>query len=653
MGTFPMPTVKQFLDKKTIYGPKKDPVWVYLEKEMRANAEQKPYNEKVGKWLKYLRDLKHYYHTEAKRQERTLQREVGPLWYIELSSNQREVLGYLKSNIHQDLLEDLPVRTRKSLSDLGITMNIPKKILLKAMVESMGDAGVFIWCLYSEVYKKPPSELRGEYDMNAMIMMSCLVFIDLEECIKCLEKLTGSGKKTVVPPVKKVKKYYEPKCRYGEYLQKMYVPCYCNHPSKGQEKSVRAPRPIETKIRLRSDDSYENLRYSVKFLEKRKERNQKQKQMERVCNYKFWEPPSTLRNTDPKMVAHAEKLKMLKKRPKFRHKSALDNVQFNVGPVVFAGNNPYYLLNNICVLGTGYVTIHGGITLLSTGEYCTVIAGYWKYPREVEVHCDHDCDCVEKWEPTVMEYLKESKCKCGHLYDLYHEGKATEKYFYPPTRSAPHWFDKAKIYQLDPMEDFIKETVRLAVQSGEETPEPSEPGFSASGLKEKDLLAAFLADLSDTPLLIPHLPQANLLNNLQEWVRKRVKGAVDPGLHKQLILRSLRRWLWLKHMDFRGRAYQIPFTLKELKYMTWQHRDMVMQLFKILLNDFVTRNRLRQLEQSRLWWSTMTYDMYPSKAFLDIYFTYMPGRMKDTYIIDPFSSDRTPKFGAKTCPLNL
>lgn len=46
---------------------------------------------------------------------------------------------------------------------------------------------------------------------------------------------------------------------------------------------------------------------------------------------------------------------------------------------------------------------------------------------------------------------------------------------------------------------------------------------------------AFLADLSDTPLLIPHLPQANLLNNLQEWVRKRVKGAIDPGLHSAYI----------------------------------------------------------------------------------------------------------------------
>lgn len=127
------------------------------------------------------------------------------------------------------------------------------------------------------------------------------------------------------------------------------------------------------------------------------------------------------------MVAHAEKLKMLKKRPKFRHRSALDNVQFHVGPVVFAGNNPYFILNSkyelylfisittyiismcifnllnfmyctdICVLGTGYISIHGGITLLSTGEYCTVISGYWKYPREVEVHCDKDCDCVEKW----------------------------------------------------------------------------------------------------------------------------------------------------------------------------------------------------------------------------------------------------------------
>lgn len=45
------------------------------------------------------------------------------------------------------------------------------------------------------------------------------------------------------------------------------------------------------------------------------------------------------------------------------------------------------------------------------------------------------------------------------------------------------------------------------------------------------MLQAFLAELSDTPLLIPHLPKANLLNNLLEWVRKRIKGKLTPADH--------------------------------------------------------------------------------------------------------------------------
>lgn len=68
-----------------------------------------------------------------------------------------------------------------------------------------------------------------------------------------------------------------------------------------------------------------------------------------------------------------------------------------------------------------------------------------------------------------MEYLKESKCKCGHLYDFYNEGKFTKKYFYPPTRHAPYWVDNAKVYQLDPMEDFIRDTVRESLMSAEPT----------------------------------------------------------------------------------------------------------------------------------------------------------------------------------------
>lgn len=69
-----------------------------------------------------------------------------------------------------------------------------------------------------------------------------------------------------------------------------------------------------------------------------------------------------------------------------------------------------------------------------------------------------------------MDFLKESKCRCGHLYDFYNDGpKPKEKYFYPPTRHGPFWFDKAKIYQLDPMEDFIRNTFKDALKSNEAT----------------------------------------------------------------------------------------------------------------------------------------------------------------------------------------
>lgn len=68
-----------------------------------------------------------------------------------------------------------------------------------------------------------------------------------------------------------------------------------------------------------------------------------------------------------------------------------------------------------------------------------------------------------------MEYLKKSKCKCGHLYDMFHEGKSEEKYFYPPNRHGPYWIDYAKIFQFDPMEDFVKDKVQECLQSTEPT----------------------------------------------------------------------------------------------------------------------------------------------------------------------------------------
>lgn len=97
----------------------------------------------------------------GKRKERRLKKEVGPAWYCELSSFQREVLTFLKANIHQDLLEDLPYRIRQSLSDLGVTLRIPRPVLMQAMLDSVEDPGVFIWNIYTAVYKTSPSELRG------------------------------------------------------------------------------------------------------------------------------------------------------------------------------------------------------------------------------------------------------------------------------------------------------------------------------------------------------------------------------------------------------------------------------------------------------------------------------------------------------------
>ncbi|XP_063624067.1 uncharacterized protein LOC134796064 isoform X2 [Cydia splendana] len=620
---------------------------------MQANIDKKPYNKKVGDWLKFMKDLKHYFYLESKKEERILKKEIGPIWYVEMSGFQKEVLKHLLADIHYDLIDNLPTRTRKSLSDLGVSRSIQKSVLLKAMKEAGEDTAVFIWNLYTAIYNKSPSELRGEYDMDAMILMSALTFIDLEECVENLQVLMKPAKERPKPVKKKagkkVNKYKDD--QYGMYLDRLIVPVYCRHPSPQREERIKKQPHMENKITLRSDDSYERLRMDKAFIDKRLQRCVKAKQAERICTYKFWEPPVHLRSANPKMREYYLKLRQLQKPAKVKHIAPLNNIQFNVGPVALIKGRLRYVLNNVALLPTGYIAINGGTRKFSTGEYLTVINGHWKYPMDKDKRCDNTCACM-KWEKDVMKHLEDTKCKCGHLFDFHLEGKSTEKYFYPPTKEWPLWFDEAKVFQMDPMEDFIKETVRLAERSKGPTPIPSHPELSAGGIKTKVLLQSLLADLSGTPLVIPHLPQAQDLNNLLEVVRKRFNGELSPEAHKLSVVRSSRRWLWLKHMDFRELAYMIPFTPKELKNITWADRQNLQYLFETLLRDFTARNRLRQLEQTRLWWSTMKFDRYPSDAFLDTYFTYMPGRSKDTYIFNPFNAELTPKDIYKTCPLS-
>lgn len=50
-------------------------------------------------------------------------------------------------------------------------------------------------------------------------------------------------------PEKKL--YYEPKCRYGAYLQKMHLSLVCSH-GDGKEKKKK-PRPLDYRIRLKSE----------------------------------------------------------------------------------------------------------------------------------------------------------------------------------------------------------------------------------------------------------------------------------------------------------------------------------------------------------------------------------------------------------------
>lgn len=649
---FKMPTVKQFLGKKML-SDKSEPVWVYLEREMRQNANNniKPYNEKVGEWLKFLRDLKYYLHREGVKKFKNLEKGVGPIWYNELSTFQQEAISNLKTCIHQDLIEDHPVRTMLCLKELGITASPTKKMLLDAMKASIEDPGLFIWNLYTFLYKQPPNILRPSYDLDSSILMSCLVYLDKDECIKTLDQLTKAPEKQPQPPKPKKKRRPKPKGPYSEYLQRAEVKPYISASCKVAEadRTVKEPDPVGYKFTVRSTESYERLRKDNTFLTKRIERNKKKKVVERVCNYKFWEPPSTLRNTDPKMRAFVEAMKMLKKKPSVKHRTPFNNYQMAIAGIGFCKGTPYFIINSVSILPTGYIPINGGQVLVNGKDYVTNIHGFWKFPMDSKEGCDDGCDCLARWGDVAMDYVKRSKCLCGHHYDFKNEGQHEEKYFYPATRHGPYWIDHAKVYQMDPTEDFIKTTVEEALRSVDVTPRVSRPTLEATGMKPEELLAAFLGDISDSPLIIPHLPQANQLNDIQEWVRHRVQGGEKD--RKKLALKAERKWTQLNHMNFKSLAYRIPFTQKQLHHMNWSHRKLVQRLFKILLKDFETRSRLKQLEQTRLWWSSMNYENYPNKSFLDTFFTYMPARMQDIFVINPYNPRALPKYVGKTCPL--
>lgn len=138
---------------------KHEPEWAFLEREMRANIDKKPYNKVVGEWLVFLKDLKKYLRQVKSQELKKLIKNCGPPWYIELSSLQRDVLEDLKHDLHEDLLAGQTAHCEKALRRLGVTMKIKKKKLLKSIETCEEDPGVFIWNLFKDIYKVPPSTL--------------------------------------------------------------------------------------------------------------------------------------------------------------------------------------------------------------------------------------------------------------------------------------------------------------------------------------------------------------------------------------------------------------------------------------------------------------------------------------------------------------
>lgn len=126
---------------------------------MRANIDKKPYNNLVGEWLVFLKDLKRHYRQVKLQELKRLTKNCGPSWYIELSSFQRDILEGLKHDIHEDLIAGKSFRVEKALAHIGMTTKINKKMLMKSMENSEEDPGVFIWNLYKDIYKVPPSTL--------------------------------------------------------------------------------------------------------------------------------------------------------------------------------------------------------------------------------------------------------------------------------------------------------------------------------------------------------------------------------------------------------------------------------------------------------------------------------------------------------------
>ncbi|GBP30009.1 hypothetical protein EVAR_22910_1 [Eumeta japonica] len=585
--------------------------------EAQAHRRQdETYSRKTMKRQEYLEDLQDQRRKDDKQRWKEIVALQGPTWYQALSVTQRCALDTLGTSIHHDLIEGRPTYIRPVIRELGI-YPIPGSIdLMISAHHGRDNPQVMIAHLFEHTFGHAISVKRTSYSLNARLMLSAILYLGMDHLISLLrEKFRPDPQEPVRKTRQKQKK--SPRPLSSPYLEKITAVMWIKRKVKP---SKPPPLPaIDDSEELEGGASEQPSRNSMSTAKDKEELGKKSK---------------------------VKKEKSGKKNKLFVPSTGLDNAQYTIAGVTVVKGQKYYILNTVTILQTDTEMIHGGFAIIE-GLYLNIHCGYRSRPPPP---LPDPCDCMKAWNDTIFDHVKTYKCRCGHRYDFHNQGPFPRDellFFHKPTLHSPYYFDCEAIYELDPQRLHIAKEFKNIW----DTDSMLKLSEAAQNLKKKkrkgptvglgpnpspqDYILWALARMRDINL-IATLPDAHLVPELVEWMRKRIYGPLSKVGKLALLKASERYWPLFTVQESSCHGHVLPKIPPELYERTnFNQKARLKNIYEECANNYIAQTFRAQARIANTLWPTMYQAQVPNKSFRETYFTYIPAAVHYMHIIQP------------------
>ncbi|XP_014369409.2 uncharacterized protein LOC106719560 [Papilio machaon] len=633
------------------------------------------YRRKTRERKIFMDELKEVRKRRDKHFMKRIIASIGPNWYYELSEPQRRNLDTLEFCIYQDVLAGRPVKTKSVIRQLGLHPRPTTDDIMHCVIAGRKDPKQMLSNLFGLMFGHTIDGKRAVYDMNGKLLLSSILYLGMPHLIKSLQIMFYNEPQEI----KEIKPEPKPKpILKSPYLQEM-VACQYKPPKRKPQRppplphldTLNEPFEVEPVIRKppplpppppppkkRLPRSYCDRIAGIVSLEPRWSiDNLSMKPLARSFQRRKTSKISILEDKKKLYGISATPTKKVRRRKPVAPSTGLKNSQYLIKGVSIVHGRYFYLLGNVSILPPDGEMIHGGYAHVK-GENININCGYRAHPPPP---APDPCDCLELWNNSVFEYIKNTKCHCGHYYDFGNDGAFLPDelpFFEKPTQNTPFRFNYQTIYDLDEKQLFVEKQFKKLWDTDSVLGPPGDHDkdkrdkkklkvrrLSAStineNLKPEDYLKSALRKLRRDNIAA-RLPDVHLVPLLKEWMRHRIYGPYSAREKARLLSRSCNDWQKFWALSFKD--YMHVFPPKDPNYAghtNWLHKHSLNQHFRKYTRKYKIDVFKAFATFNNMLWTTMCQAQFPGKNFREIYFSYLYDKVEDLLLMHPYSVGET------------